>query len=98
MSGNKRGPSIDPCDTPGVILCGDETFFWIETFLRSINLRGRIQTRRQMQDYNLYNLNCLLAINMVVVVVNHCFTSLFGTKGILIDIVIRLKRCSQLMR
>ena len=26
---------------------------------------------------------------MVVVVVNHCFTSLFGTKGLLSDIIIR---------
>ena len=34
----------------------------------------------------------------IVVVVNHCFTSLFGTNGILSDIVKRLKRCSQLMR
>ena len=34
----------------------------------------------------------------VVVVVNHCFTSLFGTKGLLSDIIIRQKRCSQLMR
>ena len=32
------------------------------------------------------------------VVVNHCFTSLFGTYGLLSDIAIRLKRCSQLMR
>ena len=27
-------------------------------------------------------------IKVVVVVVNHCFTSLFGTKGLLSDIVI----------
>ena len=33
-----------------------------------------------------------------VVVVNHCFTSLFGTNGLLSKIVIRQKRCSQLMR
>ena len=33
-----------------------------------------------------------------VVVVNHCFTSLLGTNGILSDIVIRWKRCSQLIR
>ena len=26
---------------------------------------------------------------VVVVVVNHCFTSLFGTKGLLSDIIIR---------
>ena len=35
---------------------------------------------------------------VVHVVVNHCFTSLFGTNGLLSDIVIGLKRCSQLMR
>ena len=34
----------------------------------------------------------------VAVAVNHCFTSLFGTKNISSDIVIRQKRCSQLMR
>ena len=28
-------------------------------------------------------------IVQVVVVVNHCFTSLFGTKGLLSDIIIR---------
>ena len=33
----------------------------------------------------------------VVVVVNHCFTSLFGTNGLLSDIVIR-RRCCELMR
>ena len=32
------------------------------------------------------------------VVVNHCFTSLFGVNGLLSDIVIREKRCSQLMK
>ena len=37
-------------------------------------------------------------VQTVVVVVNHCFTSLFGTKGLLSDIVMRSKRCSQLMR
>ena len=35
---------------------------------------------------------------VVVVVVNHCFTSLFGTIGILSDIVVQIKRCSQLKR
>ena len=35
---------------------------------------------------------------IVVVVVNHCFTSLFGTNSLLSDIVKRLIRCSQLMR
>ena len=34
----------------------------------------------------------------VVVAVNQCITSLFGTNGLLSDIVIRYKRCSQLMR
>ena len=33
----------------------------------------------------------------VVVVVNHCFTSLFGTNCLLSDIVIR-RRCCELMR
>ena len=33
--------------------------------------------------------------HVVLVIVNHCFTSLFGTKGLLSDIVIRCKRCSQ---
>ena len=28
-------------------------------------------------------------VDAVVVVVNHCFTSLFGTKGLLSDIIIR---------
>ena len=40
-----------------------------------------------------YKFNC-----DVVVVVNHCFTSLFGTKGLLSNIIIRQKRCSQLIR
>ena len=39
---------------------------------------------------------CLLG--PVVVLVNLCFTSLFGTNCLLSDIVIRLKSCSQLMR
>ena len=30
-----------------------------------------------------------IVVGRVVVVVNHCFTSLFGTKGLLSDIVIR---------
>ena len=33
-----------------------------------------------------------------VVIVNHCSVSLFGTNGLLGDIVIRWKSCSQLMR
>ena len=43
-------------------------------------------------------LSLQLCVIFQVVVVNHCFTSLFGTKGLLSDIVIRYKRCSQLMR
>ena len=38
-------------------------------------------------------------VDLVVhVVVNHCFTSLFGTNGLLSDTVRRYKHCSQLMR
>ena len=39
-----------------------------------------------------------LPMTVVGEVVNYCFTSLFGTNVLLSDIVIRLKRCSQLMR
>ena len=31
----------------------------------------------------------LLGLNLYILVVNHCFTSLFGTKGLLSDIIIR---------
>ena len=44
------------------------------------------------------NINYGVIEDVLVVVVNHCFTSLFGTKGLLSDIIIRKKRCSQLMR
>ena len=33
--------------------------------------------------------NMATILEILVVVVNHCFTSLFGTKGLLSDIVIR---------
>ena len=35
------------------------------------------------------NADCIFNALKVVVVVNHCFTSLFGTNGLLSDIVIR---------
>ena len=42
-------------------------------------------------DYNqlVCDMCAIIVYNYVVVVVNHCFTSLFGTKGLLSDIVIR---------
>ena len=42
------------------------------------------------EEITLHSEKCILALNgAVVVVVNHCFTSLFSTKGILSDIVIQ---------
>ena len=48
--------------------------------------------------YVVHICSTLNVLNTKVVVVNHCFASLFGTNGLLSDIVIRWKRCSQLMR
>ena len=41
-----------------------------------------------MLSWDCVGINTIIAI-FLVVVVNHCFTSLFGTKGLLSDIVIR---------
>ena len=44
----------------------------------------RVPVQQSKAKYVAYN----LLVVVVVVVVNHCFTSLFGTNGLLSDIVI----------
>ena len=65
-----------------------------------MNSHIKDRTRRASCGKNNFTLvySLFYQYNVVVVVVNHCFTSLFGTKGLLSDIIIRWKRCSQLMR
>ena len=43
--------------------------------------------RYQRYEFQVDGSKCIKVV--VVVVVNHCFTSLFGTKGLLSDIIIR---------
>ena len=67
----------------------------ISTFFKLASSAGEMQTREGLKTYNerkrtehhrpWYTKFC----EVVVVVVNHCFTSLFGTKGLLSDIIIR---------
>ena len=52
---------------------------------------GNIQAENGLKYYSPYNCNMIIVnwVIVVVVVVNHCFSSTFGTNGILSDIVIQ---------
>ena len=64
---------------------GENLNYFIERFNRVI-IFGSVM---QINTININSTKLKLIYQVVVVVVNLCFTSLFGTKGLLSDIVIR---------
>ena len=64
----------------------------LNTYNKILKRSIRMAKQRHYQNiFNIYSGNVKKTWSMinVVVVVNHCFTSLFGTKGLLSDIIIR---------